>query len=144
MPGPIATVSVFLDAVQADARVGLHPEEKLAPQPLELDVALHLDATAGDIRAGGYLDYDGYCNWLAGRLAQEPHTDLLEQLCLRLAEQTFQAFPAVRAITLRAHKAKLRGRARRMGIALSLDRDLLALQPPVPADRNHATLGETS
>jgi len=136
--------SVFVEALAAQARVGINPDEKLGAQPVELDVELELDMPVADIRAGRYVDYDAYARWLVDWLALAPHTDLLEQLCLRIAEHTFQRMPAVAAVGIRLHKSKLRSRARRMGVSLRLAREAMSSDRDATADRIPALLGEAS
>jgi len=136
--------SVFIQALAAQARVGINPDERLGAQPVELDVELELDLSVADIRAGRYVDYDAYGGWLADWLAGSPHTDLLEQLCLRIAEQTFRRMPAVKAVGIRLHKSKLRSHARRMGVSLWLAREAAPPDRDATADRMPSLAGEAS
>lgn len=139
-----ARVSVFVEALAAETRVGINPGERLGAQPVELDVELEMDMPAADIHAGMYVDYDAYASWLVDWLARAPHTDLLEQLCLRMAERTFQRLPAVTAVRINLHKTKLRSRARRMGVSLRVTREALLSDRDALADRMSSLPEEAS
>lgn len=122
MTGLSAFASVFLDALKTNVRVGLNPEERLSSQPIEFDIELRLANAARDVQDGSYLDYDVYGSWLTAWLEHEPHTDLLEELCMRMASRTFEQYPMVCGISVRVHKVKLRSQARRVGVALHMER----------------------
>lgn len=73
---------VALRGVTLAVRLGAYPEERLAPQPVVVDVELF--RRQGAFPAGGTLadclDYDRIRRWLIETWPQQPHTDLLEQL----------------------------------------------------------------
>lgn len=72
---------VALRDVAVEVRLGVNPEERLAPQPVSVDVELYRAATAGGAgRGDDYLDYDRVFRHLTRSWPDRPHTDLLEEL----------------------------------------------------------------
>ncbi|MGS1001005.1 dihydroneopterin aldolase [Burkholderia glumae] len=114
--------SVFIDALQVPARIGIHPHEHAAPQPIVIDARLGYRCEPTEHGPGGYIDYDGYCARVAAWLARKPHTRLLETLVVELAALSFAEWPALEAITLALHKPKIRPGTRRVGVELDWTR----------------------
>jgi len=72
---------VALRGVRVWLRVGVRPDERLRPQPVEVEVELYRQAPAA--RAGGLaacLDYDRLHRYLMETWPERPHTPLLEEL----------------------------------------------------------------
>lgn len=51
--------SVFVDALTVPVRIGIHPHEHGAPQPIVIDA--HLGYGCEPREDGDWIDYDGYC-----------------------------------------------------------------------------------
>ncbi|CAN0628361.1 7,8-dihydroneopterin aldolase/epimerase/oxygenase [Burkholderia multivorans] len=117
--------SVFVDALSVPARIGIHPHEHEAPQPIVIDARLGYRCAPDE--ANAWIDYDGYCARIAAFLARKPHTRLLETLVADIAVLSFREWPALETLTLAAHKPKIRPGTKRVGVALDWTRgDYLA------------------
>lgn len=110
---------VFVEALSLPVHIGIYPEEKGAAQPVvfDLDIGCRVEPGVRDDDVDGFVDYETYCALLAAFLEEEPHTELLEQLVVKIAAWSFARMPAIESIRIRAHKAKVRQRAARMGVA---------------------------
>lgn len=73
---------VALRGVTVEVRLGVNPEERLASQPVSVDVELFRTAAAARaaVRGDDYLDYDRVFRHLTGSWPDRPHTELLEEL----------------------------------------------------------------
>ncbi|WP_246793815.1 dihydroneopterin aldolase [Burkholderia perseverans] len=133
--------SVFIDELRVPARIGIHPHEHEAPQPVVIDARLGYRCEPAEHGASGYIDYDGYCARVAAWLAHKSHTRLLETLVVELAALSFDEWPALESITLALHKPKIRPGTRRVGVQLDWTRaDYAAWRAAVAArERGLAT-----
>jgi FolB domain-containing protein len=79
---PESYQKVALRGVTLAVRLGAYPEERLAPQPVAVDVELFRRQGAFPTNGtlADCLDYDRIRRWLIETWPQRPHTDLLEQL----------------------------------------------------------------
>ncbi|KGR95691.1 MULTISPECIES: dihydroneopterin aldolase [Burkholderia] len=114
--------SVFVDALKVPARIGIHPHEHAAPQPVVLDARLAYRREPSEASGDGWIDYDAYCARIASFLAHKPHTRLLETLALEIAVLSFDEWPALDALTLALHKPKIRPGTKRVGVELDWTR----------------------
>lgn len=113
---------VFIEALEAETRVGIHPGEQLAPQPITLDATLTYRCTPSEADSHALIDYERYCNRVCAFLSGKSHTRLLETLAMEIAELSFNEWPALEALTLGLHKPKIRDGTRRIGVELHLTR----------------------
>ena len=112
--------SVFIDALAVPVRIGIHPHEHDAPQPIVIDARLGYRCEPRE--EGEWIDYEGYCARVAAFLAHRPHTRLLETLVADIAELSFREWPALDTLTLAVHKPKIRPGTKRVGVALEWTR----------------------
>ncbi|KAF7964331.1 diguanylate cyclase [Cupriavidus sp. UYMU48A] len=112
--------SVFIDALAVPVRIGIHPHEHDAPQPIVIDARLGYRCEPRE--EGEWIDYEGYCARVAAFLAHRPHTRLLETLVADIAELSFREWPALDTLTLAVHKPKIRPGTQRVGVALEWTR----------------------
>ncbi|AXW15388.1 diguanylate cyclase [Ralstonia solanacearum] len=112
--------SVFVDALTVPVRIGIHPHEHGAPQPIVIDA--HLGYGCEPREDGDWIDYDGYCTRVTAFLSGKPHTRLLETLAAEIAEWSFREWPALGLLTLAVHKPKIRPGTQRVGVALEWTR----------------------
>jgi len=112
--------SVFIGALAVPVRVGIHPHEHDAPQPIVIDA--RLDYRCEPREDGEWIDYEGYCARLAAFLAHKAHTRLLETLVAEIAQLSFREWPALDTLTLAVHKPKIRPGTQRVGVALEWTR----------------------
>ena len=112
--------SVFIDALAVPVRIGIHPHEHDAPQPIVIDARLGYGCEPRE--EGDWIDYEGYCARLAAFLAHKPHTRLLETLVAEIAELSFREWPALETLMLAVHKPKIRPGTQRVGVALEWTR----------------------
>lgn len=115
---------LVIHQLQAQAIVGVHPHERLHPQPLRFDIEFVLDTAAAansdDLRDA--LDYQAVCDQLLQRL-ERLRFELLEALAADLADWLFARFQCAR---LRLTVYKPNAVARAQWISLAVQR------PPVP------------
>lgn len=114
--------TVFVDGLEASTRVGIHPHEYLAPQPVVIDARLGYRCLPAETDAHEWIDYERYCERLTRFLETKPHTRLLETLAVELAVLSFEDFGALDTITLLLHKPKIRPGTQRIGIELDWTR----------------------
>ena len=80
-----------LKDVRIEVRLGVHQEERLAPQPVSVDVELYLHADAFTaVTLDDCLDYSRIFRHLTQVWPQRPHVDLLEQLAEDLIDVCLQ------------------------------------------------------
>lgn len=79
---PDSYQKVALRGVTLAVRLGVYAEERLAPQPVVVDVELFRRQGAFPVNGTleDCLDYDRIRRWLVETWPLRPHTDLLEQL----------------------------------------------------------------
>lgn len=112
--------SVFVDALTVPVRIGIHPHEHEAPQPIVIDARLGYGCEPRE--ESDWIDYERYCARVAAFLSSKPHTRLLETLAAELAELSFREWPALGTLTLAVHKPKIRPGTQRVGVALEWTR----------------------
>lgn len=111
---------VFIDELVVPTRIGIHPHEHVAPQPIVIDASLTYRCVPSE--TGGWIDYERYCERIAAFLATKPHTRLLEMLAVEMAMLSFREWPALDALTLALHKPKIRPGTKRIGVELEWTR----------------------
>ena len=111
---------VFIDELVVPTRIGIHPHEHAAPQPIVIDASLTYRCVPSE--AGAWIDYERFCERIAAFLASKPHTRLLEMLAVEIAMLSFREWPALEALTLALHKPKIRPGTRRIGVELEWTR----------------------
>jgi dihydroneopterin aldolase len=99
---------IVLDAMRFEGTHGVNPEEKVTPQPFEVDVELELDlapaGTTDDL--GRTVDYR-LVHETCRRVIEGAHRDLIEALAEDIARALLAAFP-VEAVTVRVRKPQVR------------------------------------
>ncbi len=110
---------VFIDELVVTTRIGIHPHEHAAPQPVVIDAGL---TYRGEPSEQAMIDYEQYCARVTTFLAEKPHTRLLETLVVELAALSFSEWPALDALTIALHKPKIREGTRRIGVELDWTR----------------------
>jgi 7,8-dihydroneopterin aldolase/epimerase/oxygenase len=111
---------VFIDELVVPTRIGVHPHEHAAPQPIVIDASLTYRCVPSE--TGAWIDYERYCERIAAFLATKPHTRLLEMLVVEIAMLSFREWPALDALTLALHKPKIRPGTKRIGVELEWTR----------------------
>jgi dihydroneopterin aldolase len=98
---------IELRGLLALAVCGALPEEQERPQPLEVDLDVHLDLTAAGAsdELGDTVDYGGLCAQVEEVLAQERFT-LLERVATRVAETVLDHHLPVTAVTVTVRKLR--------------------------------------
>lgn len=112
--------SVFVDALTVPVRIGIHPHEHEAPQPVVIDARLGCSGEPAE--ETDWIDYDGYCSRIAAFLTAKPHTRLLETLAGEIAELSFREWPVLETLSLAVYKPKIRPGTQRVGVALEWTR----------------------
>lgn len=113
-----ARFELFIDGLEARARVGIYDHERKAAQPVVLDMEIAYVADVEGGRIAHYIDYDAFGGEVARWLEQRPHTDLLETLLQDLARMAFDRLQGVERLMFRAYKPGVRVGAKRMGVTL--------------------------
>jgi dihydroneopterin aldolase len=111
--------TVFVDGLEVLTRVGIHPHEHEAPQPVVIDARLGYRCAPAETDASEWIDYERYCERLTRFLETKPHTRLLETLAVELAVLSFQDWRALDTVSLRLYKPKIRPGTQRIGIELA-------------------------
>lgn len=88
---------VIVDELVVMTRVGLYEHEHRAPQALSIDASLRY---RGMPREDELIDYEAWCNRVTAYLQEKTHTRLLETLAVEIAALSFDAWPALDALTL--------------------------------------------
>ncbi|WP_413705835.1 dihydroneopterin aldolase [Ralstonia sp. Ralssp110] len=112
--------SVFVDALTVPVRIGIHPHEHAAPQPIVIDARLGYGCEPSE--ESDWINYESYCARVTAYLSSKPHTRLLETLAAELADLSFREWPALGTLTLAVHKPKIRPGTQRVGVALEWTR----------------------
>ena len=113
---------VFVDELIVATRVGIHPHEHGAAQPVALDASLVYRCEPSETGTHGLINYEQYCECVTAFLSTKPHTRTLEALAVELAVLSFGEWPALDALTLALHKPKIREGTRRIGVELDWTR----------------------
>jgi dihydroneopterin aldolase len=106
---------VIVDELVVMTRVGLYEHEHRAPQALSIDASLRY---RGMPREDELIDYEAWCNRVTAYLQEKTHTRLLETLAVEIAALSFDAWPALDALTLALCKPKIREGTRRLALEL--------------------------
>ncbi|QSN63326.1 MULTISPECIES: dihydroneopterin aldolase [unclassified Caballeronia] len=106
---------VIVDELVVMTRVGLYEHEHRAPQAISIDASLRY---RGMPREDELIDYEAWCNRVTVYLQEKTHTRLLETLAVEIAALSFDAWPALDALTLALHKPKIREGTRRLALEL--------------------------
>lgn len=117
------TISIFIDHMRVNLRIGLRDHERAAPQPVEVSAELFCDARSylnENKHNGAYLDYDALARFIQGWEAR-PHVDLLETYMQELLDFSF-SFPSVQAVDLRLAKLSIYPNAAGAGVSITIDR----------------------
>ncbi len=99
---------IFVREVMLDARIGIHPSEKAAPQKVVLNVDLYVPLAASTPkhdRIDEVVDYDFVRSTIRQRI-DAGHINLQETLVDDLA-RTLLAHPAVRAVRVASEKTEV-------------------------------------
>ncbi|MCL6618787.1 MAG: dihydroneopterin aldolase [Thermomonas hydrothermalis] len=110
---------VFIDGLCLDAVIGVHAHERLAPQPLRLDIRMQFDtrrAAASDALSDA-LDYDAVARRLAEYVASTRFA-LVETLAERCAALILDEFGAER-VQLRLAKPTALKSAAAVGVEIA-------------------------
>ena len=115
------TYTLCLERLCIPARLGIYPAEKTAPQTIELDLKLEVDAALCDFSdAEGVPCYAAFAAGIA-QLVLAEHTPLCEQLAIKIAQYCFKD-PRIVVCTLKIIKPQAVANAR-AGICIQLHRD---------------------
>ncbi|WP_250500122.1 dihydroneopterin aldolase [Caballeronia sp. GAWG1-5s-s] len=106
---------VIVDELVVMTRVGLYEHEHRAPQASSIDASLRY---RGMPREDELIDYEAWCNRVTAYLQEKTHTRLLETLAVEIAALSFDAWPALDALTLALSKPKIREGTRRLALEL--------------------------
>ena len=125
----MADYTVLLEGLEVVMGLGIHPEERTAPQRVVLDVAMactypHPPAD----RIDAVVDYDFLREGIL-RLARSRHFELQETLCEAVAALAF-ADPAVVSVRVRSMKPDIYPDAR---IGCEIERSRQAISSARPA-----------
>lgn len=96
---------IFIEALQAQAVIGVYDFEKEAPQPLIFDFELGLDiekAMASD-DLNDTVDYKAFADFVRDWL-MSTQFELLEKMLAELLSQAWQKFPAIKQIRVKVKK----------------------------------------
>lgn len=113
---------VFIEGLRVDAVIGVHAHERLAPQPLRLDIRMQFDnrpAAASDALADA-LDYEAVSRRLAEYVA-DSRCALVETLAEGCAALILHEFGA-RGVWLRLSKPQALAAAQAVGVEIERGR----------------------
>lgn len=99
------TNQIFISGLKLATIIGIYPEERLAPQPIVLDIELTADTQKAAIsdNIADAIDYADVVKKLQER-ATKNQCQLVETLANDFVETLFQAFPKIQSIRLRLQK----------------------------------------
>lgn len=103
---------IVLQAMRFQGRHGVSPEERAEAQPIEVDVELALDLRAAGVeddldRTADYTRAYEICR----EVVETASFRLLEAIAEAIAHELLVAYPAVREVTVRVRKMRLRERS---------------------------------
>ena len=98
---------VELRGLRVLARVGVPPEERRRPQPLEVDLDVHIDLTAAGRSddLNDTVDYGGICSAAERAVAAAPAA-LLEHLAERVSDAVLAADDRVQEVAVAVRKVR--------------------------------------
>jgi len=112
--------SIFIEKLEVDAIIGIHPWERRVRQTLEVDVEMAADAAAAGEDIANTVDYRAVAERIA-EFIREGRFQLLETLCQELAETLRREFgPAW--LKLSVSKPGAIARARTAGVSVERGR----------------------
>lgn len=121
---------IFILALKLEAIIGIHPEERLIPQSIVLDIALTTDtqkaATSDNITDA--VDYSELVKKLQ-EWVMEKQFQLIETLANDLAQKILQTFLKVQSVQLKLHKFPADLPIGSAGIVVVRGRDVYHLKP---------------
>jgi dihydroneopterin aldolase len=112
---------IFVREVMLEARIGIHPSERAAPQRVVLNVDLFVPlalSTPIDDRIDEVVDYDFIRTIIRQRIERD-HINLQETLVDDLA-RTLLAHPAVRAVRVASEKTEVYEDVEAVGVEVFL------------------------
>ncbi len=111
--------TVFLRDLSVETVIGVGDEERAAPREVLLDLEMEadLDAAARSDDLARAIDYAAVADLVRAH-AKTSRFRLLEALAGSIADLVLEGFPAVRAVTVRARKARAVPAAREVGVTL--------------------------
>ncbi|HEY3537297.1 MAG TPA: dihydroneopterin aldolase [Trinickia sp.] len=112
---------IIVEGLRIFVRVGLHPHEESAPQPVVFDGVFTY--SSGFPSSDRYIDYDAYCTRLINYLAGRPHIRLLESLAAEIAAWSFVSYAEMEAVSITLHKPKIRKDTNRLCVRLTNSRE---------------------
>lgn len=115
--------SVFVRNLVVTAIIGIHPEERVTPQPVRISFELATDgraaAASDDIRAA--LDYQRAAETVRN-ITLSGGFQLVETLAERIAERLLRDYPAAASIRVQVEKTSALADAESVGIAIKRHR----------------------
>ena len=115
--------SVFVRNLVVTAIIGIHPEERVIPQPVRISFELATDgraaAASDDIRAA--LDYQRAAETVRN-ITLSGGFQLVETLAERIAERLLRDYPAAASIRVQVEKTSALADAESGGIAIKRHR----------------------
>lgn len=115
--------SIFIQGLEVQASIGVHPHEHESTQPIIIDVKLDMGSLPmpGDDRLTETLDYSLVAD-KAAELAQEAHVQLVETLASRIAGWALETDERVLACTVHISKPHALINANTAGVEFTLKR----------------------
>lgn len=113
--------SIVVTGISMSAYIGVYPNEKRAPQPLVVDLALEVDwlSAAQSDELSLTLDYQRLCA-LASEVAAEHHRNLIETLAYEIALRLLEE-PTVSRARVTVHKPGAVPQARDTSVTIELE-----------------------
>ena len=98
---------IELHGLRLDASIGVLPEERVATQPIEIDLDLDVDTSAAGSSddLADTVDYSAVCDAVEA-LVGEGHVQLLEALAERIADRLLVLDRRVDAVTVAVRKLR--------------------------------------
>jgi 7,8-dihydroneopterin aldolase/epimerase/oxygenase len=115
--------SVFVRNLVVTALIGIHPEERVTPQPIRISFEFATDtraaAASDDIRAA--LDYQRAAATVRG-ITLSTGFQLVETLAERIAERLLSDYPAAASVRVQVEKTTALADAESVGVAITRHR----------------------
>lgn len=109
-------VRIIIRDLETSVRVGIYESEKMAPQPIHLDVDLWSSKKMPLNSLDDFIDYDPIRNLVCNIWPSRPHTELLETLAQEVVEFSFTD-ERISAVRVRITKPHLKN-TRKAGVEL--------------------------
>ncbi|MBL4870044.1 MAG: dihydroneopterin aldolase [Robiginitomaculum sp.] len=119
-----SNTKIFVQNLEVQASIGVHPHEYESTQPIIISVELDMGAMPApdDDRLAETLDY-ALVAQIAAEFAQEAHVQLVETLATRIANWALDTDKRVIACTVRIAKPHALINAEFAGVEIHLSRD---------------------